>query len=355
MKKKNSVLVTGGAGFLGSNLCERLLKNGKRVVCIDDMSSGDPANIDRLSSYASFEFHRHDVVEPFGAEVSQIYNLACPASPVAYQRDPVKTTMTCVVGARNMLELASRNQARILQASTSEVYGDPEIHPQTEEYRGSVSSTGPRACYDEGKRCAESLFFDYFRRHGTDIRVARIFNTYGPYMRPDDGRVISNFIVQALASEALTVNGDGSQTRSPCFVDDMIDGFLALMSADNPGRTGPYNLGNTCEYSVNELAESVQHAVGSSLPLEYSPVPHDDPKKRRPDITRAQTDLGWHPKVDLTTGLRATVGYFRERIQREGQYWTAGNENAACVAPQPQDVIAATKYPNWIASRYTST
>lgn len=307
-------LVTGGAGFLGSHLCERLLKDGYEVICVDNFYSGSRNNILHLLENPRFELIRHDVTFPLYLEVDRIFNLACPASPVHYQFDPVQTTKTSVHGAINMLGLAKRTRAQILQASTSEVYGDPSVHPQGESYWGNVNPIGPRACYDEGKRCAETLFFDYHKQHGVDIKVVRIFNTYGPRMHPNDGRVVSNFIVQALKGEAITLYGDGSQTRSFCYVDDMIDGFLKMM--DSPkGFTGPVNIGNPGEFTIRELAEQVIRLTGSSSVLEFRPLPQDDPKQRRPDITLAKDKLSWRPRVDLEAGLKETILYFGQVLE----------------------------------------
>jgi len=311
---RKRVLVTGGAGFLGSHLCERLLADGCDVLCADNLFTGTKDNIAHLLGNPYFELMRHDVTFPLYVEVDEIYNLACPASPVHYQRDPVQTTKTSVHGAINMLGLAKRVGAKIFQASTSEVYGDPEVHPQTENYRGSVNPIGPRACYDEGKRCAETLFFDYWRQHGLRIKVARIFNTYGPRMHPDDGRVVSNFIVQALEGRPITLYGDGSQTRSFCFVDDLIEGFVRLM-ATGDDVTGPINIGNPREMTVRELAEMVVAMVGSKSGIVFQPLPADDPMQRRPDITLAKETLGWTPKVTLEEGLERTIAYFRTRMQ----------------------------------------
>ena len=313
MLSRKRVLVTGGAGFLGSHLCERLLGDGNDVLCVDNFFTGTKENIAHLLKDPYFELVRHDVTFPLYVEVDQIYNLACPASPVHYQYDPVQTTKTSVHGAINMLGLAKRTRARILQASTSEVYGDPEIHPQTEGYRGSVNPIGPRACYDEGKRCAETLFFDYHRQHGLAIRVARIFNTYGPRMHPDDGRVVSNFIVQALQGKPITLYGDGRQTRSFCYVDDLIDGLVRLMNAPDD-VTGPINLGNPREMTIGELAEKTVAMVGSASAVEYRPLPADDPVQRCPDIAQAKARLGWTPKVALEDGLARTIDYFRSVI-----------------------------------------
>lgn len=308
---RKRILVTGGAGFLGSHLCERLLDEGADVLCIDNLYSGTKDNISHLLANPHFEFQRHDVTFPIYLEVDEIYNLACPASPVHYQRDPVQTTKTSVHGSINMLGLAKRTRARIFQASTSEVYGDPEVHPQTEDYWGRVNPIGVRSCYDEGKRCAETLFFDYNRQHGLEIKVARIFNTYGPRMHPNDGRVVSNFIVQALQGNDITIYGDGLQTRSFCYVDDLIDGFVRLMAS--PGElTGPINLGNPSEFTIHELAETVLDLVGGSSKLIYRPLPHDDPKQRQPNIALAKSELDWAPKIPLKEGLKKTIAYFRE-------------------------------------------
>jgi UDP-glucuronate decarboxylase len=303
------ILVTGGSGFLGSHLCERLLAEGNDVLCVDNYFTGRRSNLASLLGNPRFEAMRHDVCFPLYVEVDEIYNLACPASPVHYQFDPVQTTKTSVSGAINMLGLAKRLKAKIFQASTSEVYGDPTVHPQTENYKGNVSTTGPRACYDEGKRCAETLFFDYYRQHGLRIRVARIFNTYGPRMHPNDGRVVSNFIVQALRGEQITIYGDGSQTRAFCYVDDMVEGFLDLMAAPDD-VTGPINLGNPVETSVGDLARRIVEMTHSSSSIIYRPLPTDDPIQRCPDIGRARAELGWEPKVALETGLRRTIDYF---------------------------------------------
>ncbi|GAB6041984.1 UDP-glucuronic acid decarboxylase family protein [Endothiovibrio diazotrophicus] len=315
--KKNIVpkriLITGGAGFLGSHLCERLLEQGHEVLCVDNYFTGRRRNVAHLLDDPRFELMRHDVTFPLYVEVDEIYNLACPASPIHYQHDPVQTTKTSVHGAINMLGLAKRTGAKILQASTSEVYGDPEIHPQREEYWGNVNPIGPRACYDEGKRCAETLFFDYHRQHRLRIKVARIFNTYGPRMQPDDGRVVSNFILQALRGEPITLHGDGSQSRSFCYVDDLIDGLIRLMESGSD-VTGPINLGNPVEFTVRELAEQVIEMTGSSSPLVNHPRPDDDPSQRRPDISRASDLLGWTPSVQLAHGLRRTIDYFSALI-----------------------------------------
>ena len=307
------VLVTGGAGFLGSHLCNRLISDGHDVLCVDNLFTGTRANIAHLRNHPRFEFQRHDVTFPLYVEVDEIYNLACPASPIHYQHDPVQTTKTSVHGAINMLGLAKRTGAKILQASTSEVYGDPEVHPQTEEYWGRVNPIGPRSCYDEGKRCAETLFFDYHRQLGVKIKVARIFNTYGPRMHPNDGRVVSNFVVQAIQGRALTIYGEGSQTRSFCYVDDLIDGLVRLMKSDD-SVTGPINLGNPTEFSVRELADQLLAKLGSNAGIIREPLPADDPRQRKPDITKARELLGWEPKVALSEGLDQTIAYFREEL-----------------------------------------
>ena len=312
---RKSVLVTGGAGFLGSHLCDRLIADGAHVLCVDNFFTGSRENIDHLHGHSQFELMRHDVTFPLFVEVGQIYNLACPASPIYYQHDPVQTTKTSVHGAINMLGLAKRTGARIFQASTSEVYGDPAVHPQPEDYWGHVNPIGPRSCYDEGKRCAETLFFDYHRQHAIEIKVARIFNTYGPRMHPRDGRVVSNFIMQALKGEPITIYGDGEQTRSFCYVDDLIDGFVRLM-ATPADVTGPMNLGNPGEFSMLELAEEVIDLTGSSSSLERRPLPQDDPKQRRPDISLAKKHLGdWQPKTPLREGLSHTIAYFDEMLK----------------------------------------
>ena len=310
---RKRILVTGGAGFLGSHLCERLLSEGADVLCVDNYFTGRKDNIAHLLGNPHFEAMRHDVTFPLYVEVDEIYNLACPASPVHYQFDPVQTTKTSVIGAINMLGLAKRIGAKILQASTSEVYGDPTVHPQTEDYRGNVNTLGPRACYDEGKRCAETLFFDYHRQHGTKIKVARIFNTYGPRMHPNDGRVVSNFIVQSLRGEDITLYGDGGQTRAFCYVDDLIDGLMRLM-ATGPDVTGPINIGNPHEIPVRELAERVIRLTGSPSKIVHRPLPQDDPMQRCPDITLARQVLGWEPKVALDDGLSKAVAYFRQML-----------------------------------------
>jgi UDP-glucuronate decarboxylase len=312
MHLETRVLVTGGAGFLGSHLCERLLADGGNVICVDNFFTGAKRNIDHLLDHHRFELIRHDVTFPLYIEVDQIYNLACPASPIHYQHDPVQTTKTSVHGAINMLGLAKRLRAKILQASTSEVYGDPNVHPQTEDYWGHVNPIGPRSCYDEGKRCAETLFFDYWRQHRMQIKVARIFNTYGPRMHPNDGRVVSNFIVQALLGRDITVYGDGLQTRSFCYVDDLVDGLMRLMDTP-PDITGPVNIGNPAEFKIVELAQMVVSLVGSPSKIVHRPLPENDPKQRQPDISLAQELLGWNPRVALEEGLRSTVAYF-ERL-----------------------------------------
>lgn len=309
MHLETRVLITGGAGFIGSFLCERLLESGAQVLCADNFFTGTRSNVEHLLGHPRFELMRHDVCFPLYVEVDEIYNMACPASPIHYQFDPVQTTKTSVHGAINMLGLAKRVKAKILQASTSEVYGDPSIHPQPEEYWGNVNPIGPRSCYDEGKRCAETLFFDYRRQHNLRIKVARIFNTYGPRMHPNDGRVVSNFIVQALKGEDITLYGDGSQTRSFCYVDDLVAGLTGLMGTGDD-ITGPVNLGNPGEFSIRELAEQVIELTGSKSKLVFLPLPQDDPKQRQPDITKAQDLLGWQPKVPLREGLTKTITYF---------------------------------------------
>jgi UDP-glucuronate decarboxylase len=307
---EQSVLVTGGAGFLGSHLCARLVREKHDVLCVDNFYTGTKRNIARLLGAPNFEFKRHDVTFPLYVEVDQIYNLACPASPIHYQFDPVQTTKTSVHGAINLLGLAKRVKARILQASTSEVYGDPDVHPQKEDYWGRVNPIGLRSCYDEGKRCAETLMFDYHRQHALEIKVARIFNTYGPNMHPNDGRVISNFVVQALKGEDITIYGDGSHTRSFCYVDDLIEGMIRLMGSP-PDFAGPVNLGNPGEYTIRELAETVLRLTGSRSKLAFKPLPSDDPMRRRPDFTLAKAQLGWQPTVALEDGLKETIAYFR--------------------------------------------
>lgn len=313
---RRTVLVTGGAGFLGSHLCDRLIAADHDVLCVDNFFTGDKRNIEHLLGHPRFELIRHDVSFPLYVEVDKIYNLACPASPVHYQHDPVQTTKTSVHGAINVLGLAKRLKCRIFQASTSEVYGDPTIHPQTEDYWGNVNPIGPRSCYDEGKRCAETLFFDYHRQHNLEIKVARIFNTYGPRMQPYDGRVVSNFIVQALKGESITIYGEGNQTRSFCYVDDLIEGCIRLMDSAE-GITGPINLGNPGEFTIKELAELVIEMTGSKSVLTYLPLPADDPKQRQPNIEQAKSLLDWQPTISLADGLRHTVGYF-DRLLSKG-------------------------------------
>lgn len=313
MSTPERVLITGGAGFIGSHLSERLLAEGHDVLCVDNFYTGSKQNIEHLLSHPRFELMRHDVTFPLYVEVDRIYNLACPASPVHYQRDPVQTTKTSVVGAINMLGLAKRLKIPILQASTSEVYGDPEVHPQEESYWGRVNPIGIRSCYDEGKRAAETLFFDYHRQHRLGIKVMRIFNTYGPRMDPNDGRVVSNFIVQALRGEPITIYGDGSQTRSFCYVDDLVDGMIRTMRS-GPDFTGPVNVGNPGEFTMRELADAVLRLTGSDSKIEFRALPPDDPRQRRPDITLARTELEWSPKVALEAGLERTISYFRERL-----------------------------------------
>lgn len=321
------VLVTGGAGFVGSHLCRKLIADGNEVFCVDNYFTGTRANIAPLLGNPLFDLNRHDITFPLYVEVDEIYNLACPASPIHYQHDPVQTTKTSVMGAINMLGLAKRLRARILQASTSEVYGDPEVHPQREDYRGMVNINGPRACYDEGKRCAETLFYDYQRQHGIAIRVARIFNTYGPRMHPQDGRVVSNFIVQALRNEPITLYGNGSQTRSFCYVDDLVEGLVRLMNAEGK-LDGAVNLGNPSEITVRELAEKIIALTGSRSVIEHRPLPQDDPRQRCPDISRAEELLHWRPRVKLEDGLARTIAYFDELLGK------------ADAAPQPLKVVA---------------
>jgi UDP-glucuronate decarboxylase len=310
--KKQQIIVTGGAGFLGSHLCERLLEEGHSVLALDDFTTGSPKNVAHLLSNSRFRLEIHDVTRPFSFEADRIYNLACPASPPQYQRDPVRTTLISVLGALHGLKLAKKRKARFFQASTSEVYGDPEVHPQPEGYRGCVNPIGVRACYDEGKRCAESLIMDFHREHGLEVRVARIFNTYGPRMAFDDGRVVSNFIIQALRGDDLTIYGDGSQTRSFCYVDDLVAGIMALM--EHPSETGPVNLGNPGEFTVKELAEKVLELTGSRSRIVYRPLPPDDPRQRRPVIDRARQSLGWAPKTPLEEGLMRTIAEFSARL-----------------------------------------
>jgi UDP-glucuronate decarboxylase len=316
MKKKLSttrVMVTGGAGFVGSHLCERLLEQGDEVLCVDNFFTGTRENIVHLLGNPRFELMRHDVTYPLHVEIDQIYNLACPASPVHYQFDPVQTTKTSVMGALNMLGLARRTKARVLQASTSEVYGDPAVHPQPESYWGNVNPIGIRSCYDEGKRCAETLFFDYHREHQLEIKVVRIFNTYGPRMHPNDGRVVSNFIVQALQGQDITIYGEGTQTRSFCYVDDLVDGLIRMMNSD-AAFTGPVNMGNPVEFTMQQLAEAVLRLTGSKSQLRFMPLPADDPRQRKPDISLAQSQLGWAPTIALEAGLERTISYFRKLL-----------------------------------------
>lgn len=316
MHLSKRILVTGGAGFIGSHLCYRLLEAGHDVLCVDNFFTGSKSNIFKLMDHKNFELLRHDITHPISVEVDEIYNLACPASPIHYQSDPVQTTKTNIHGAINVLGLAKRLNAKILQASTSEVYGDPIIHPQTEEYWGNVNPIGPRSCYDEGKRCAETLFFDYYRQHKLKIKIARIFNTYGPNMHPHDGRVVSNFIVQSLLNQPITIYGDGMQTRSFCYVDDLVTGLVALMDSSDE-ITGPINLGNPGEFTMLELANLVREMTNSSSQIELMPLPQDDPRKRQPDITKAKTLLGWSPTVELREGLEKTIEYFRTTISSE--------------------------------------
>ncbi len=313
MRKR--ILVTGGAGFIGSHLCRRLLELGNEVIVADNLFTGSKDNIRELLYNPFFEFIRHDISEPLYVEADQIYNLACPASPIHYQYDPIKTTKTSVLGALNMLGLAKRTKARILQASTSEVYGDPQMHPQTEEYHGNVNPIGIRSCYDEGKRVAETLFFDYYRQHHVDIRIIRIFNTYGPNMAFNDGRVVSNFIVQALSNQDITIYGDGSQTRSFCFVSDLVEAMIAYMNCEKPDLTGPYNVGNPAECTIRELAEAVIRLTNSKSRLIFKPLPMDDPVRRKPDISRIKEEIGWEPKVDLESGLIKTIAYFQRALE----------------------------------------
>mgnify|MGYP003970978545 FL=1 len=306
------ILITGGAGFLGSHLCERLLDQGHDILCLDNFFTGRRRNVEHLLEKRRFELLRHDIVDPFKAEVDRIFNLACPASPVHYQYNPIKTTKTSVMGAINCLGLAKRVKARILQASTSEVYGDPDVHPQPESYRGNVNPIGPRACYDEGKRCAETLFFDYHRENGVDIRVIRIFNTYGPRMCPDDGRVVSNFIVQALKGEDITLYGDGSQTRSFCYVDDLVEGMIRIMEQEE--SVGPINLGNPLEFTIRQLAEKVLEKTASASRLIEEPLPEDDPTQRRPDVSLVKSLTDWTPQIELDEGLDKTIAYFKKTL-----------------------------------------
>jgi UDP-glucuronate decarboxylase len=328
------ILVTGGAGFIGSHLCERLLSEGHHVVCLDNFFTGRRENIEHLLDAPRFETLRHDVTEPLFVDVQQIYNLACPASPIHYQYNPVKTVKSNVLGTINMLVLAKRLRARILQASTSEVYGDPTCHPQAESYWGNVNPIGPRSCYDEGKRVAETLMMDYHRQDKIDIRIARIFNTYGPRMAENDGRVVSNFIVQALRGEELTIYGSGEQTRSFCYVDELVDGLVRLMAAE--GVHEPVNLGNPVEFSIRELAEEVFRIVGGEARVTYHPLPEDDPTKRKPDITRARERLGWEPQISLAQGLAHTVAYFRDRAARDFRAGSAFRELASARGPEDE-------------------
>ena len=313
---RKRILITGGAGFLGSHLCERLLNEGNEIFCLDNFFTGTKENVAHLMDSPYFEIIRHDVEFPLHLEVDEIYNLACPASPPHYQHNPIHTNKTSVLGAINMLGLAKRQNAKIMQASTSEVYGDPHVHPQTEDYWGNVNPIGIRSCYDEGKRCAETLFFDYYREHNLKIKVARIFNTYGPNMHPNDGRVVSNFIIQALKGEDITIYGDGSQSRSFCYVDELIDGFIRLMASDD--FTGPVNLGNPVEFTIKELAEKIIEMTNSTSKLTLNPLPQDDPKQRQPDITLAKKELDWEPKIKLEQGLKKTIAYF-DGLIKEGR------------------------------------
>ncbi len=313
---RKRILITGGAGFLGSHLCERLLNEGNEIFCLDNFFTGTKENVAHLIDNPYFEIIRHDVEFPLHLEVDEIYNLACPASPPHYQHNPIHTNKTSVLGAINMLGLAKRQNAKIMQASTSEVYGDPHVHPQTEDYWGNVNPIGIRSCYDEGKRCAETLFFDYYRQHNLKIKVARIFNTYGPNMHPNDGRVVSNFIIQALKGEDITIYGDGSQSRSFCYVDELIDGFIRLMASDD--FTGPVNLGNPVEFTIKELAEKIIEMTNSTSKLSLNPLPQDDPKQRQPDITLAKKELDWEPKIKLEEGLKKTIAYF-DGLIKEGR------------------------------------
>ncbi|MER8376033.1 UDP-glucuronic acid decarboxylase family protein [Mesorhizobium sp. M1406] len=310
---RTRILVTGGAGFIGSHLIDRLLKRGNEVLCVDNLFTGSKRNIDHLTTHPRFEFMRHDVTSPLYVEVDEIYNLACPASPVHYQHDPVQTTKTSVYGAINILGLAKRLKCKVFQASTSEVYGDPAIHPQPETYWGNVNPIGPRSCYNEAKRCAETLFFDYHRQHGLEIKVARIFNTFGPRMHPADGRVVSNFIVQALRGDPITIFGDGSQTRSFCYVDDVVDGLIRLMDT-GPDVIGPFNIGNPQEFSITGLAGMITRMIGSESKIAYRDLPQDDPRRRQPDISLARSLIEWEPTVSLETGLHKTIDYFRDRL-----------------------------------------
>jgi UDP-glucuronate decarboxylase len=334
------ILVTGGAGFVGSHLIDRLINQGHHVLCADNLFTGTKRNIEHLRNEPRFEFLRHDVTIPLFVEVDEIYNLACPASPVHYQHDPVQTTKTSVHGAINMLGLAKRLKCRILQASTSEVYGDPTEHPQREDYWGNVNPIGPRSCYDEGKRCAETLFFDYRRQHGLEIKVARIFNTYGPRMHQADGRVVSNFIVQALRGEPVSIFGDGTQTRSFCFVDDLVKGLILLMESE-PDFTGPVNLGNPSEFTIKELALEVLRLTGADNELQSMPLPADDPKQRQPDITLARSKLGWHPEISLTEGLKPTIAYFSNLLAGEARDAAARMKRALQITGPEREVSHA--------------
>jgi UDP-glucuronate decarboxylase len=343
-QEKLSIVVTGGAGFLGSHLCERLVDQGHRVICVDNFHTGRPQNIRALTASGRFEVVEHDIVEPFAAKLprfDQIYNLACPASPPHYQADPVRTSLICSQGTYNCLQAAKRHGARFFQASTSEIYGDPDVHPQPEQYRGNVNSVGPRSCYDEGKRFSETLVTDFGQRHELATRIARIFNTYGPRMQPDDGRVVSNFVVQALLGRDITVYGSGEQTRSFCFVSDLISGFVQLMATDG-GSVAPVNLGNPAEIAVGELAELIVDIVGSRSKIVYRPLPVDDPRRRRPDIERAQSLLGWSPRVGLLTGLRETIAYFDDQLLRNDLPGSMlAKTHAAGRGPAPYVVIGA--------------
>jgi UDP-glucuronate decarboxylase len=331
MPQQKTILITGGAGFLGSHLCDRLVSDGHKVICVDNFLTGHMQNVQRWIGHPRFELKRHDVTLPLHVEADEIYNLACPASPIHYQNDPIQTTKTSVLGAMNMLGLAKRLNARVFQASTSEIYGDPTVHPQPEEYWGNVNPIGPRSCYDEGKRCAETLFFDYRRQHNLEIKVVRIFNTYGPRMHPNDGRVVSNFIVQALNGEPITIYGDGSQTRSFCYVDDLVEGFVRLM-ATPPSFTGPLNLGNPGEFTIRQLAELVIEMTGSRSKLIYLPLPQNDPKQRQPDITLAKQHLDWQPTVPLREGLSRTIEYF-DRLLSEQSLPTGTASGSVVGAP----------------------
>lgn len=337
-EQRKRVLVTGGAGFLGSHLCDRLLAAGHEVLCVDNLFTGSKRNIEHLHGHPRFEFIRHDVTFPLYVEVDQIFNLACPASPIHYQQDPVQTTKTSVHGAINVLGLAKRLQCRILQASTSEVYGNPAVHPQTEDYWGHVNPVGPRSCYDEGKRCAETLFFDYHRLHKLDIKVARIFNTYGPRMHRNDGRVVSNFIVQALTGEPITIYGEGEQTRAFCYVDDLIDALLRLMASPS-GILGPINLGNPAEFTIGELARKVIELTGSRSKIVYRPLPVDDPLQRRPDIRQAEALLGWRPRTDLDTGLRKTIQYFDDLLASDAAATKPENLTLQAILAVDEDTV----------------